>query len=73
MQYWKKGSDGSLREAEELIPSHYNRFQMVLDDRWDSKHQRKSVIVWWGERERDEGLHWPSSTGQTKELNTQTH
>jgi len=36
-------------EAEELIPSHNNRFQMVLDDRRDSQHQRKSVILWWGE------------------------
>lgn len=40
------------RENEEIVPRHYNRFQMVLEERTDSKHQKKPVILWWGERTR---------------------
>lgn len=28
---------------------------MVLDDRRDSKHQRKSVILWWGDMGAERG------------------
>lgn len=51
------------RETEEHVPRHYNRFQMVLEDGADSKHQRKSVILWWGEngRERESWVSGNSS------------
>lgn len=58
------------KQTEELVPRHYNRFQMVLEDGADSKHQRKSVIVWWGENGW-ERAGWERTTAGT--LPSQAH